>query len=55
MVKRVPLLRPARAEDADAVAQIWCEGWGDGHRGNVPDELVAIRTRESFWERWRAS
>jgi GNAT superfamily N-acetyltransferase len=45
------LLRPARDEDAAAVATIWYEGWGDGHLGNVPEELVAVRTRESFWER----
>jgi ribosomal protein S18 acetylase RimI-like enzyme len=44
-------LRPAEAVDADAVASIWYSGWGDGHLGNVPDELVAIRTKESFWQR----
>jgi GNAT superfamily N-acetyltransferase len=44
-------LRPAQAADADAVASIWYAGWGDGHIGNVPDELVAIRTKESFWPR----
>ena len=44
-------LRPAEAADADAVASIWYAGWGDGHIGNVPDELVAIRTKESFWAR----
>ncbi|MEV6410004.1 GNAT family N-acetyltransferase [Kribbella sp. NPDC051718] len=44
-------LRAARAGDADAIASIWYSGWGDGHLGNVPDELVAIRTKESFWER----
>jgi GNAT superfamily N-acetyltransferase len=44
-------LRAARAADADAIASIWYSGWGDGHLGNVPDELVAIRTKESFWER----
>ena len=44
-------LRAATAADADAVASIWYAGWGDGHVGNVPDELVAIRTKESFWSR----
>jgi GNAT superfamily N-acetyltransferase len=44
-------LRPADAADVDAVASIWYAGWGDGHLGNVPDELVAIRTKESFWDR----
>jgi len=42
------VLRPARAEDAPAVAEIWRTGWRDGHLGHVPDELVAARTPESF-------
>jgi GNAT superfamily N-acetyltransferase len=41
-------LRPARTGDAGAVATIWRDGWRDGHLGNVPDALVAIRTPESF-------
>jgi GNAT superfamily N-acetyltransferase len=41
-------LRPARAEDATAIAQIWYEGWRDGHLGHVPDALLPARTRESF-------
>lgn len=44
-------IRPATSADADAVAKIWYHGWQDGHLGNVPDSLVRIRTRESFWER----
>ncbi|MEI8411356.1 MULTISPECIES: GNAT family N-acetyltransferase [unclassified Kribbella] len=44
-------IRPAEPADADAVAAIWYSGWGDGHLGHVPDELVAIRTKESFWTR----
>jgi thiosulfate/3-mercaptopyruvate sulfurtransferase len=30
------------------VGRIWYAGWQDGHLGNVPDELVAVRTRESL-------
>lgn len=41
-------LRPARPDDATAVAQIWHDGWRDGHLGHVPDDLVAVRTKESF-------
>jgi ribosomal protein S18 acetylase RimI-like enzyme len=37
--------------DAAAVAEIWYEGWQDGHLGHVPDALVAIRTEESFGAR----
>src|SRR5439155_6605885 len=44
-------VRPAVAEDADAVAAIWYAGWQDGHLGHVPEELVAVRTKESFWTR----
>jgi len=43
--------RPARPEDAPAVAEIWRLGWRDGHLGNVPDELVEVRTDESFHTR----
>lgn len=44
-------LRPATAADAEQVATIWGEGWRDGHLGNVPDALVAVRTPESFRSR----
>jgi ribosomal protein S18 acetylase RimI-like enzyme len=45
------VLRAATPGDADAVAQIWREGWRDGHLGNVPEALVAVRTPESFTRR----
>ncbi|AEW98290.1 GNAT family N-acetyltransferase [Streptantibioticus cattleyicolor] len=41
-------LRPARPEDGAAIADVWYRGWCDAHLGNVPDALVALRTRESF-------
>ncbi|HTF06686.1 MAG TPA: GNAT family N-acetyltransferase [Asanoa sp.] len=41
-------LRPASDGDAPAIAEIWRSGWADGHLGNVPDALVAVRTPESF-------
>ena len=41
-------LRPAVDDDAGAIAQIWSDGWRDGHLGHVPEELVVLRTRESF-------
>ena len=44
-------LRPATADDAPAIARIWYHGWRDGHLGHVADELVAVRTRESFDQR----
>ncbi|MEW9554863.1 N-acetyltransferase family protein [Nonomuraea sp. NPDC050783] len=42
------LLRPARDSDMSAVAEIWHQGWRDGHLGHVPDALAAARTEESF-------
>jgi GNAT superfamily N-acetyltransferase len=44
-------IRPARADDAGAVAEIWERGWHDGHAGLVPQELVDVRTPASFRER----
>lgn len=44
-------LRPAQAADAAAVGTIWAAAWQDAHLGQVPDELVAVRTRESFLDR----
>ena len=44
-------IRSARPEDAPAVAAIWHAGWPDGHLGHVPEELVAVRTEESFHQR----
>jgi len=43
-----PHVRPATAEDAPAVARIWETAWREAHLGHVPDELVAVRTSESF-------
>ena len=41
-------LRGALPPDTDAIAEIWLNGWHDGHRGLVPDELVEVRTPGSF-------
>ena len=43
-----PVVRPATAEDAEAVAAIWRDGWRDGQLGFVPEALAAVRTDESF-------
>jgi len=42
------LIRRARPADMPSVAAIWHAGWLDGHLGHVPDELVAVRTADSF-------
>jgi len=44
-------LRPATENDATAIATIWESGWRDGHVGNVPDELAALRTTDTFHSR----
>ena len=49
--ERAVTLRPALEGDAPSVARIWHVGWRDGHLGHVPDELTAIRTEDSFFER----
>jgi len=46
-------VRAAQAGDVEAVAEIWRVGWADGHLGNVPDALVAVRTPETFATRTR--
>lgn len=45
------VLRPAAEADAGEVARIWESGWRDGHLGNVPDELAAVRTPAEFRRR----
>jgi ribosomal protein S18 acetylase RimI-like enzyme len=41
-------IRPAREDDASAIARVWHEAWGDGHRGHVPAGLLAHRRPEHF-------
>jgi len=41
-------LRAAEPGDADAVAEIWRDGWRYGHLDHVPDVLFRVRTDESF-------
>jgi GNAT superfamily N-acetyltransferase len=44
-------LRPGTADDVPVVARVWEAGWRDGHLGHTPDELVRIRTPDSFRNR----
>jgi putative acetyltransferase len=44
-------IRPAGEADMAAVADLWHEGWHDGHAGHVPDGLTAARTLAAFHER----
>ena len=44
-------LRPATADDAPTVADIWHAGWHVVHPGHVPAGLTARRTLEAFHDR----
>jgi putative acetyltransferase len=44
-------IRPATNADMGPVADLWHEGWHDGHAGHVPDGLTAARTLTAFHER----
>ncbi|MEJ6399216.1 GNAT family N-acetyltransferase [Yoonia sp. 208BN28-4] len=46
--------RPAVAADVPAIAAMWHTGWADGHAAIVPDDLIALRTYDSFETRTRA-
>ena len=46
-----PLLRPATADDVDAVADLFHRGWHDAHPGHVPEGLTERRTATAFHDR----
>jgi GNAT superfamily N-acetyltransferase len=46
-----PILRPATADDVDAITTLFHEGWHDVHPGRVPDGLTERRTPEAFHDR----
>ncbi len=46
-----PILRPATADDVEAVTAIFHQGWHDVHPGRVPDGLTVRRTPEAFHDR----
>jgi GNAT superfamily N-acetyltransferase len=49
-----PFVRNATAEDVEALAQIWMEGWTDAHDRLLPPELGRFRTLQDFHGRLRA-
>ena len=44
-------IRAASDADIPAIAQIWFDGWHDGHATICPAELTALRTIRSFLDR----
>ncbi len=47
----MPQTRPAVAEDLEALADIWHAGWFEAHEDHVPNELKALRSRDSLRNR----
>ena len=50
---RPSVIRKASVDDVSAIARIWHIGWGDGHLGHVPPELVRYRHLDQFVSRTR--
>jgi GNAT superfamily N-acetyltransferase len=48
-----PIRRP-QADEVDALARLWFDGWQDAHADLLPVELARHRTLVSFGERMRA-
>jgi ribosomal protein S18 acetylase RimI-like enzyme len=48
-------VRPASRDDLDRLAEIWHEGWHDGHAHVVPAALTRVRTLEGFRQRLEAA
>ena len=44
----LPETRPATPEDLEALADIWHAGWHEAHAEHVPEELKAMRSRDSL-------
>ena len=49
-----PAIRAAAAEDVEALAKIWYDGWQDAHARIVPAALARYRTLDNFRERLHA-
>lgn len=48
-------IRAAAAGDLDRLAQIWFDGWRDGHLAIVPAALARLRTLDNFRDRLAAA
>jgi ribosomal protein S18 acetylase RimI-like enzyme len=48
-------VRPASREDLDSLADIWHQGWHDGHARVVSEALTRVRTLGSFRQRLEAA
>jgi len=48
-------VRSADAAEIDRLARLWHDGWHQTHASLVPQELIRLRTPESFCERLQAA
>lgn len=46
-------IRSAKPSEINRLAQLWHDGWQDGHASILPTALAAYRTLESFRQRLR--
>jgi L-amino acid N-acyltransferase YncA len=49
----MPVIRPARIEDAAAIARVHVESWKTTYAGIVPDSYLASLTAESRADSWK--
>ena len=49
------MVRPAEPADLTPLARLWRQGWLDAHLAILPQDLVALRTQQSFDERMAAA
>ncbi|MFB6719407.1 GNAT family N-acetyltransferase [Kribbella sp. NPDC056345] len=47
------IVRPARVDDADAMARVFVDSFRAGHQGQVPADVLQSRTYESSAAAWR--
>jgi GNAT superfamily N-acetyltransferase len=52
---RMVKVRDAAADDIEALARLWFDGWLDAHAKILPAELARLRTLESFRDRLRST
>lgn len=55
MDELVIAVRPARPDDADAIARIYIESWHDTYAGILPAQLLCAMTPRGQGARWRAA
>ena len=47
------MIRPAKVEDAPAIARVHVASWQSTYRGMLPDEFLASLSESGYAERWK--